>query len=125
MKAYQLIEMRAIILAASVFSILFFLAPQLSAQQLQARPCGPDSIPPALKIIFWQGSGGADFKPACREHDRCYTKGSGRIKSDCDTQFLLDLQYTCQSSRNPRKCLRRARFMHWLTVRFGHSAFGT
>jgi hypothetical protein len=56
--------------------------------QLQARPCGPDSVPPVLKVLFWQGSGGADFKPACREHDRCYTKGSGRLKADCDCEFL-------------------------------------
>ena len=93
--------------------------------QLQARPCGPDSVPPVLKVLFWQGSGGADFKPACREHDRCYTKGSGRLKADCDCEFLHNLQAACQCSRNPRRCHRRAKIMYRMTVRFGDAAFGT
>lgn len=56
-----------------------------------------------------QGFGGADFRPACNQHDLCYgTLGVSR--SFCDDQFSRDLMRSCTlpSVQNPLRCLEGA-----------------
>jgi hypothetical protein len=89
--------------------------------QAEDRPCGPAGLPPALRRLVPQGYRGADFRPACRKHDRCY--GGGGAKRDCDRQFLRDLQSACESSSRPRACRRRARRMYVAVHLMGRRAY--
>ena len=88
------------------------------------RPCGPNSMPKVLKLLIPQGAAGADFRPACRKHDSCYKKGSGKSKSQCDCQFRIDMLKACDCSRRPKRCRRRAKVMYWAVDRFGDGAYG-
>ena len=117
----------AIVKWAFLILATLFIKADLQAQgsRCHDRPCGPDSIPPALRFLIPQGVAGADFRGACRAHDRCYAKGSGRCKSDCDCEFLHNMLRECNGSRNPRRCRRRAKCMYRLVRNFGGSSFGT
>ena len=86
------------------------------------RPCGPESLPPALKRLVPQGSAGADFRFACQNHDACYgTPGS--CKASCDQKFLQQMNCACIGAHHPRRCRRMARLMHHAVMRHGDKAF--
>ncbi|MCA9216862.1 MAG: hypothetical protein KDB27_27520 [Planctomycetales bacterium] len=87
------------------------------------RPCGPNSVP-LLNLIIPQGAAGADFRPACRHHDACYAKCSGKSKQQCDCEFLHGMLKACECSRNPKRCRRRAKIMYRAVDRFGDAAYG-
>lgn len=74
-------------------------------------PCGPAAWPLALRRLVPQQFAGADFRPACRCHDRCYEAG-GEDRTACDERFRHNLVNACQSSRFPRLCRLVARAMH-------------
>ena len=95
-------------------------------------PCGPSWAPPILRrILIPQVGLGADFRPACAAHDRCYTVGyrdaNGRRpgQKQCDRRFLRDLDRACDSAICPPLCRTRAR-LDYLAVRlYGKLSFDT
>ena len=107
---------------SSMFALIF-LANCLSAQAECPpwRPCGPGS-PAGGNRLIPQGFYGADFRPACAAHDACYT-GSGFSRSECDRQFLCNMQAACDCSSNPRACYRKARFYYNTARLFGGSMY--
>ena len=109
-------------IAVSVLTVFAFA--DISNAAPIRRPCGPNSLPKVLKFLIPQGAAGADFRPACRQHDACYKKGSGISKKKCDSDFLHNMLHACKSSRRPRRCKRRARIMYRLVNRFGAGAYG-
>ncbi|WP_153555740.1 hypothetical protein [Roseimaritima sediminicola] len=79
-----------------------------------SRPCGPAAMRGPLRYLIPQGAGGADFRPACRRHDACYTI-PGASRQQCDRQFLRDMQCACDNSRHPIRCRITARLMYMAT----------
>ena len=75
---------------------------------LERRPCGPDGIKGPLRLLFFQGCAGADFRSACIRHDLGYDT-LGADKAACDRQFLLELLEECKNSKFPRFARYRAR----------------
>ena len=64
----------------------------------KANGCGAEGGGSFPSVVL-----GADFKPACNTHDRCYgTCGVG--KKHCDKQFKEMLYSACNSSYNPANC---------------------
>jgi len=88
-------------------------------------PCGPDWVPPPFRNLMTQGAAGADFRPACRQHDQCYAKGTCVPKEQCDREFLDNALRACDQSWWPNHCRRKAHFMSWLIETFGASSYGT
>ena len=78
------------------------------------RSCG---VGP-MSFLTPQGHRGADFRPACSRHDDCYSSGLFSRKQ-CDRDFLNGMLCSCQNSKNPAACARRARFMHMNVRLFG------
>ncbi|MCO6456263.1 MAG: hypothetical protein J5I93_13260 [Pirellulaceae bacterium] len=74
-------------------------------------PCGPAAWPLPLRRLVPQQFAGADFRPACRCHDRCYECG-GEDRAECDERFGDSLADACQSSGFPLLCRLVARGMH-------------
>lgn len=85
-------------------------------------PCGPDWLAPPLRGLIPQGYMGADFRPACEAHDRCYTL-PGWSRSACDQQYRRDLQTACNDSRFPFGCRMRAGIMYWAVRAFGEKNY--
>ena len=83
-----------------------------------AGPCGPRG----LEWLIPQGFSGADFRPACSLHDRCYTM-PGISRRYCDRQFHRGLLNSCRNSRHPILCRLTAHTMFGLTRLFGGPAF--
>lgn len=83
------------------------------------RPCG---VGP-MRWLTPQGHRGADFRPACQQHDNCYSQGLFSRKT-CDNNYLNGMLSACQNSRNPKACARRARFMHGGVRLFGGLFYG-
>lgn len=79
-------------------------------------PCGPSCMP-LLSRLIPQGAFGADFRPACRCHDACYS-GNGSRKA-CDLQFRNDMYRACENSSNPAACRRRANHRYRVVRLFG------
>lgn len=81
-------------------------------------PCGPVGLEWAVP----QGFAGADFRPACARHDRCYgTPGVSR--AECDRNFHRGLRCACKNSRHPILCRVTADTMFVATRLFGGPAF--
>lgn len=82
------------------FAVLTLGASDARAERriFQDRPCGPGYI----NLLYPQGFMGADFKPACRRHDRCY--GSSTDRRVCDERFFRDLDRACKKSRFKLGC---------------------
>jgi hypothetical protein len=78
-----------------------------SADQ-QLRPCGPGYLG---NLLVPQGFVGADFRPACRQHDRCYASNCSR--KACDDQFFNDMLGACQCSRASGLCRLKAYQWYW------------
>ena len=81
-------------------------------------PCGPQGLEWAIP----QGFAGADFRPACAVHDRCYST-PGVSRADCDRQFSRGLHSACRNSRRPFLCHMTAGTMSLATRLFGGPAF--
>jgi hypothetical protein len=71
------------------------------------HPCGAGrpvgcSIPKVVTAISGYYEGYKErFHPACVQHDFCYRHGAatyGRIRQDCDDQFLRDMNQVCGDS---------------------------
>ena len=82
--------------------------------QCNGRPCGTGP----LALLTPQGHRGADFRPACSQHDACYD-GSGKSRRECDREYYQRLQTACAYSADPSVCKRRARRMHIAVRLFG------
>ncbi|MGI9517357.1 MAG: phospholipase A2 [Pirellulaceae bacterium] len=101
-----------------VFGVVLLMSSESHAQVW--RPCGPDTLPPAIKHLVPQGSGGADFRPACQQHDNAY--GSGCCcpsRYEVDVQFLNNMLNECSCSRNPQLCRQRAWHYYRMVRMFG------
>lgn len=70
---------------------------------LSTRPCGPGYLDNAFVP---QGFVGADFRPACRQHDLCYM--NGRDRKECDLEFRDDMLKACECSDHPTLCRLKA-----------------
>lgn len=81
-------------------------------------PCGPVGLEWAVP----QGFAGADFRPACAVHDRCYST-PGVSRHDCDRQFSRSLKAACNQSRHPFLCRMTTCTMSVATKLFGGPAF--
>ncbi|MCA9128399.1 MAG: hypothetical protein KDB22_15035 [Planctomycetales bacterium] len=111
------------IVAISLFSLLTVVQPNsLSAGNLADSPCGPDSLTGPLRKLIPQGSGKADWKPFCREHDACYDT-LGADKDACDRRFFEQLKSSCACSGKPIRCRMTARLGYIAVKRFGDNAF--
>ncbi len=87
------------------------------------RPCGGGETWGGNRFIP-QFRAGADFRPVCAAHDKCYGAGTTSTRKECDDAFLRGLQCACESSTRPRACKRRAKFMYIAVRRFGGDHFG-
>ena len=85
------------------FSFVAALLFTMSAVSADDSPCGPEGVPPFLKRLIPQGFAGADFRPACRQHDDCYDN-HGVPRKHCDQAFRADMYRACENSRHPRLC---------------------
>ncbi len=85
-------------------------------------PCGPASWPLGLRRLVPQQFGGADFRPACRCHDRCY-ETAGAERTTCDDGFRQQLHQACDSSRHPVLCRLVANTMHVAVAVCGGSCY--
>ncbi|MEQ9407331.1 MAG: hypothetical protein RIK87_06370 [Fuerstiella sp.] len=108
--------MKSVLLAV----LVSFVAVQpTQAADCNGRPCGAG-------LFNWltpQGHKGADFRPACRQHDACYSGGFFSRKS-CDQAFLNNMLCACRNSTNPAACERRARRMYRNVRLFGGLHYG-
>jgi hypothetical protein len=86
------------------------------------RPCGSEKATGIMRYIVPQGAGGADFKPACRSHDRCYETPCAD-KAACDRAFLRDMQAACNCADRPIKCRITARIMYFAVKVGGRKAY--
>lgn len=83
------------------------------------RPCGPkDSF--GRNWLIPQGFLGADFRPACANHDACLASGCYSRKA-CDRMYLANLDCACNDSMFPflcrleaRKCYLGVRLFGWM-----------
>lgn len=92
-----------------------------AAQDQGNCPCGPQWLGP-LRALIPQGCGGGDYRPACREHDDCYTT-PGMPRSVCDEQFRANMHCACENSSVPGLCRLTAE-LQYLGVRlFGGSSY--
>ena len=86
------------------------------------RPCGPDGIPDFVRRLIPQGCLGADFRCACRKHDKCY-KGQCGSQKKCDLRFRDALLAECECSRNVLCCKIHARIMYCCVRLFGSRSY--
>lgn len=70
------------------------------------RPCGPGNSWTGNRWLP-QGFYGADFRPACANHDACLASGNFS-RRECDEQFHQNMLNACANSSNPRACARQA-----------------
>ncbi len=82
------------------------------------RPCGPGYV----NLLYPQGFMGADFKPACRRHDRCYQSSTSR--RTCDKRFFRELDRACRKSRFKLGCRMTTSLMKSAVKVFGGIARG-
>lgn len=115
----QMIKSRRI-----VAGVLFVGSCLITAGMADDRPCGPDSIQGPLRNLIPQGAFGADFRPACRQHDACY-RFCIKPRKQCDRDFLAGMLCACNNSYRPRRCRRKARMMYRMTRLFGRRSYGT
>lgn len=98
---------------------VFFTADSPAAAQCTGDgPCGPRGLEWAIP----QGFAGADFRPTCAVHDRCYTI-PGVSRRYCDRQFSRGLHNACRNSRHPFLCHLTASTMTGVVRLFGGPAF--
>lgn len=92
----------------------------------KTRPCGPDTsqgpFGRAIRYLFPQGFFGADFRPACSNHDNNYDT-LNHDKTAADQQFLHEMMCACEHSIFKRGCRHMARTMYKLVANHGDSAY--
>lgn len=71
------------------------------------RPCGPGNTWGG-NLLFKQGFHGADFRPACQNHDNRLASGM-YSRAQVDRMFLDDMYCACDSSSHPILCRMKAR----------------
>jgi hypothetical protein len=98
--------MRVVQLIAFAFLSTVMFCQDASAQCPPWRPCGPGQTWGGNRLVP-QGFYGADFRPACANHDACYASCANR--RDCDRQFLQNMQSACDCSTHPMLCRHKAR----------------
>jgi RHS repeat-associated protein len=88
-----------------------------------ANGCGPAPTGAGRNLVRWlasigQGIGGADFTPACDEHDLCWGDCDKDRKS-CDDQFKKDMEDICRKKFPGKEfyldrqwCLNAAKSFH-------------
>ncbi len=82
-------------------------------------PCGPSWMGEGLRKLIPQEVGGADFRPVCRRHDRCY-QSSGVPRRECDQRFREQLLCQCdRNSTKPVRCRMKARSYYRQVRMFG------
>ncbi len=108
--------MRPIFYATAAIAITLF-AGSLCQVHADDCPCGSASNPPIIRKLTPQEAFGADFRPACRGHDACYTK-TGANRRACDRKFLKDLNCACENATHPLLCRGVAKVMY-ISVRVG------
>lgn len=102
--------------------VLFLSLAMPASLAAQDYPCGPDGMPMFLKRLVPQGAYGADFRPACRQHDRCYNiPGSNR--KQCDRNLKANMHCACERSKHPVLCRMAANHRYRMVRLFGGSAF--
>lgn len=102
---------------ALVCSLIFFAFSAVAEAGCPPwRPCGLGNAWGGNRLVR-QGFYGADFRPACANHDACLLTCA--LRCDCDRQFLADMCAACECSSNPRACQRKAR-MYYNIARLGH-----
>jgi len=89
---------------------------------LNERPCGPDSMTGPLRYLIPQGAAGADFRPSCRCHDKCY-EDPNSTREQCDLKWRDQMFSACEGSRCRFKCRLVARFMYLGVKWFGEDAY--
>jgi len=97
---------------------VFALSASATAQCTGDGPCGPVGLEWAVP----QGFAGADFRPSCATHDRCYST-PGVSRAACDRQFHRGLVSSCRNSRHPILCRLTAHTMFGVTRLLGGPAF--
>ncbi len=102
--------------------VILSLCAAASAADRSATPCGPDSMTGPLRKLIPQGSGDADWRPYCREHDACY-EIPGVDKAACDQRFFDQMRSSCARSGRPVRCRMSARMMYFAVRRFGTGSF--
>lgn len=67
--------------------------------------------------------GGYDFNAPCANHDKCYGT-CGASKSDCDSQFLEEMQTVCEESANSSQaCMDLANIYYGAVNALGQDPF--
>jgi hypothetical protein len=124
-KVSEMMGFRLQIFGTMVIGILCSNCLSAMGQQsmlLQTYPCGPDSLTGPLRKLIPQGAFGADFKPACRDHDACYDTPYSN-KSTCDKKYLQSMVSACSMSRHPALCRMTAKILYNASRRHGQDAF--
>jgi hypothetical protein len=70
------------------------------------RPCGPANSFGA-NWLFYQGAYGADFRPACQNHDDCLMN-PWNSRYGCDRALLEAMAAECANSSHPGLCMLKA-----------------
>lgn len=83
------------------------------------RPNGCSNSPDSN----WFNSG-TGFKPACDNHDRCYST-VGKSKRTCDDNFKADMDKICATGTPVIGCSRAATLYYRAVVKHGASAYTT
>jgi hypothetical protein len=78
------------------------------------RPCGAGNSWGGNRLVP-QGFYGADFRPACLQHDTCELSDR-----QCDRQFLGAMYSACETSTHPALCRMKAR-RYYLASRIWHT----
>lgn len=106
-----------------VLGLIFVLSALTQTAIAQDCPCGPPTMSPLMRqLLIPQEFAGADFRPACRAHDRCY-EIPGTNRKICDQRFYCDVVAICDQSSHPEACKRLAKTMYRAERLFGHKSY--
>ena len=104
-------------------SLTFVLSAFAQYSLAQDCPCGPPTMSAAMRqLLIPQEFSGADFRPACRTHDRCY-EIPGVNRKSCDDNYYYDVLEICDQSSRPRACKRLAKTMYRAERLFGQKSY--
>lgn len=89
------------------------------ARYRSSCPCGPDWMSEGLRCALApQEFAGADFRPACRDHDLGY-EVPGKPKKQTDDEFLEANLVACECSSAPCLCRATAHMLYLNVHLFG------
>lgn len=107
---------------AHLTAALFLTCTTISNGLAEDYPCGSVSMGPVMKRLIPQEFNGANFRPVCRRHDRCYDT-LGADKRACDRQYRKGMHAACKCSRTPIRCHMAASIMTAAVVLGGNKSF--